>query len=157
MAHVSRLLCRKKLDLGQFERFKRVFATPWFGPLLGHTSSTVVSRLPLTENIWRARLLVQHGRDGTEEAIFEMTLMRVRRSTCCCAAAASSGAKVQCTVPGRGKASVLQAVMCSALLHADVTCGFSAPCRQGVVLRKIPVGRNVALCRISMACTLACG
>lgn len=33
------------LDLGQFERFRRIFYTPCFSALLNHTSHTVLSQL----------------------------------------------------------------------------------------------------------------
>jgi hypothetical protein len=68
--------CRKKLDLGQFERFKRVFFTPWFQPLIGHTSVSILSRLPVSDDVWKSRLLVQHGQDGSDHATYEVTLRR---------------------------------------------------------------------------------
>ena len=73
-----RVDCRRKLDLGQFERFKRVFFTPWFAPLIGHHSVTMLSQILVTDDVWRSRVLVQHGKDGEAAATYEVTMRRVR-------------------------------------------------------------------------------
>jgi hypothetical protein len=75
--HCGGLLYRKRLDLGQFERFKRVFFTPWFQPLVGHVSVSVLSQLLVTPDLWKSRLLVMHGQAGRHCATFEVTLSRV--------------------------------------------------------------------------------
>lgn len=67
---------RKSLDLGQFERFRRVFFTPWFRPLLGHEDAQLVSQVAITADLWRGRFRVVAG--GGEDATYEITLARVR-------------------------------------------------------------------------------
>lgn len=78
--------CRRSLDLGQFERFKRVFFTPWYQPLVGHESSAVLSQLPVTRDCLMSRVLVRHGLSGDKSATYEVTLRRVRRLATVCVA-----------------------------------------------------------------------
>ena len=40
--------CRRSLDLGQFERFRRIMHTPYFSVLLSHTHSKLVSDLQVS-------------------------------------------------------------------------------------------------------------
>lgn len=68
----------KSLDLGQFERFRRVFFTPWFQPLLGHTEAMTTSQLEVTPSVWKGRVRVRHGRDDAEEATYEVTLVQLK-------------------------------------------------------------------------------
>ena len=55
-----------------------MFFTPWFKPLIGHTSAAMVSQLPLSEHVWRSRWFVHHGKHGLQEATYDITLVRVR-------------------------------------------------------------------------------
>lgn len=71
-------LHRVNLDLGQFERFKRVFATPFLKPLVGHNEHQILSQLDVSSNVWKARVLVRHELDAQEEATYEVTLSQVR-------------------------------------------------------------------------------
>jgi len=73
----------RSLDLGQFERFRRVVHSPHFRPLLGHARAVTLSTLRLGERCWRARVEVV-GSDGgsssglvaPERRVYEWTLVR---------------------------------------------------------------------------------
>ena len=43
--HIDLLLCRVNRDLGQFERFRRIFHTPYYSVLLSHLQYTPLSSL----------------------------------------------------------------------------------------------------------------
>lgn len=62
------------LDLGQFERFRRVFATPSFQPLLSHERLVVLSTLLVGEREARQRVFVRGARGDT--ALYTMALRR---------------------------------------------------------------------------------
>jgi len=65
----------RSLDLGQFERFRRVFSTQCFAALPNHTESTILSTLEVDEYVWKARVLVKNGY-RKEEAVYEFTMNR---------------------------------------------------------------------------------
>lgn len=65
---------RSCLTLVQFERFKRVFATPSFQPLLSHESCVVLSTLVFGDDA-RQRVFVR-GPRPRETAFYTMTLKR---------------------------------------------------------------------------------
>ena len=54
--------------------------TPWFTPLVGHTSATVTSQLPVSEGHWKVRLLVTYGPKADQHATYEVTMLKVRVS-----------------------------------------------------------------------------
>jgi hypothetical protein len=73
----------RSLDLGQFERFRRVMHSPHYRPLLNHHSARTLSTLRLGERCWRARLLVEASDGGSssglvpaEERVYEMTMVQ---------------------------------------------------------------------------------
>eukprot|EP00892_Ulva_mutabilis_P004715 jgi/Ulvmu1/2615/UM014_0066.1 len=66
----------RNLDLGQFERFKRVFFTPHFSPMLGHAQATLLSELPISTTKWRGRILVLHGIQDKEQAVYDITMVK---------------------------------------------------------------------------------
>ncbi len=47
--HVASLLCRVNRDLGQFERFRRIFHTPYYSVLLSHLHYTPLSSLQVSK------------------------------------------------------------------------------------------------------------
>ncbi|KAJ7540084.1 hypothetical protein O6H91_10G001100 [Diphasiastrum complanatum] len=65
----------RSLDLGQFERFRRIFHHSTYQVLLGHKNSLTLSSLHLTEHCFKQRVLVMGVRPGEEE-IFEFTLVQ---------------------------------------------------------------------------------
>lgn len=75
-------LCRRSLDLGQFERFKRVFFTPHFQPMLGHAEATLLSEIPISDCKWRGRILILHGVDASEQAVYDITMGKVTLLPC---------------------------------------------------------------------------
>lgn len=73
----------RSLDLGQFERFRRVMHSPHYRPLLNHTRATTLSTLRLNERCWRARVLVSVSDGGSssglvpsEERVYELTMVQ---------------------------------------------------------------------------------
>lgn len=78
----SAALCRRSLDLGQFERFKRVFFTPHFQPMLGHAEATLLSEIPISDCKWRGRILILHGVDDSEQAVYDITMDKVPLLPC---------------------------------------------------------------------------
>ena len=62
-------------NAGQFERFRRIFYTKCFCTLLNHTEHTMMSSLEVSEDVWKARVLVLNGY-RKEEAIYEFTMQR---------------------------------------------------------------------------------
>jgi hypothetical protein len=73
----------RSLDLGQFERFRRVMHSPHYRPLLNHTRAVTLSTLRLGERCWRARVLVEASDGGSssglvpaEERVYEMTMVQ---------------------------------------------------------------------------------
>jgi hypothetical protein len=55
-----------------------VWFTPWFKPLVGHTTATVTSQVPISDHLWKGRLLVTHGLRAEEQAFYEVIMIRVR-------------------------------------------------------------------------------
>jgi hypothetical protein len=45
---------------------------------VGYDNVTVLSQLPISDDLWRSRLLIQHGLGAAEQATYEITLARVR-------------------------------------------------------------------------------
>lgn len=73
----------RSLDLGQFERFRRVMHSPHYRPLLNHAHATTLSTLKLSERCWRARILVAASDGGSssglvpaEERVYEVTMVQ---------------------------------------------------------------------------------
>ena len=65
----------RSLDLGQFERFRRIMNTECFSLLVNHTSAEMLSSMEISEHVWKARFCVgNHYRK--EERIFEFTMCR---------------------------------------------------------------------------------
>lgn len=62
-----------RLDLGQFERFRRMLHTKQYRALLNHKSATSLSTLKLSEHRVKKRFFVEGFRTG-ESAVFEWTL-----------------------------------------------------------------------------------
>lgn len=54
-------------DLGQFERFRRIFYNPRFRPILGHTEHRLLSSLEVSEHRWRQRVWIKGYRDFENE------------------------------------------------------------------------------------------
>ncbi|KAG2483704.1 hypothetical protein HYH03_017423 [Edaphochlamys debaryana] len=65
----------RSLDLGQFERFRRVMHTPYYATLLDHSSAEVLSSLQLAEGVWCARLHV-HDTHRMEERTYSVTMQQ---------------------------------------------------------------------------------
>ena len=65
----------RNLDLGQFERFRRIFHTQAYRVLLKHEGHTVVSSLQVEERRFKQRVHVRGFRTG-EEGTFEFTLVQ---------------------------------------------------------------------------------
>jgi hypothetical protein len=68
----------RSFDLGQFERFRRVFHTPAYKPLLGHDRADVVGRLELGEGRVAVRVVVTStaGAPSPEEAAYTVTMLQ---------------------------------------------------------------------------------
>ncbi|KAK9805013.1 hypothetical protein WJX73_001535 [Symbiochloris irregularis] len=62
-------------DLGQFERFRRMFHSAAFKPLLGHTQHSLLSTLQVSEHRWRQRVWVQGYRDF-EQGTYSFNLVQ---------------------------------------------------------------------------------
>lgn len=65
----------KPLDLGQFERFRRVLYTKSYEPLLNHTEHKILSSLEVSEDIWKSRVLVRNSY-RKEDVVYEFTMKR---------------------------------------------------------------------------------
>lgn len=65
----------KPLDLGQFERFRRVLYTKTYETLLNHTEHKILSCLEISEDIWKARVFVSNSY-RKEEVVYEFTMKR---------------------------------------------------------------------------------
>lgn len=63
------------LDLGEFERFKRIFYTPCYITLLNLTSWEVTSTLEVSERVWVARVHVVNAW-RKEERDYALTMER---------------------------------------------------------------------------------
>ncbi|DBB17849.1 TPA: hypothetical protein ACH3X3_002867 [Trebouxia sp. C0006] len=62
-------------DLGQFERFRRIFHTPYYSVLLSHLHYTPLSSLQVSELQWKQRVWVK-GYKGSEEGVFEFFMVK---------------------------------------------------------------------------------
>ncbi|XP_021746342.1 uncharacterized protein LOC110712196 isoform X2 [Chenopodium quinoa] len=62
-------------DLGQFERFRRIFHHSSYRVLLGHKERKILSSLLVKENRFKQRVWVQGARPAEEE-IFEFTMVQ---------------------------------------------------------------------------------
>ncbi|KAK4741708.1 hypothetical protein SAY87_025296 [Trapa incisa] len=62
-------------DLGQFERFRRIFHHSAYRVLLGHRDRRILSSLFAKENQYKQRIWVQGARPE-EEGIFEFTMVQ---------------------------------------------------------------------------------
>ncbi|GAQ78840.1 hypothetical protein KFL_000190570 [Klebsormidium nitens] len=60
-------------DLGQFERFRRLFHDRVYRVLLGHTDSKILSSFHPSEHEFKQRVWIRGHRPGEEE-VFEFTL-----------------------------------------------------------------------------------
>lgn len=63
----------RALDLGQFERFRRLFYTSCYTTLLNHTEHEFLSSLEVDEGVWKSRVLVKNGY-RKEENTYEFTM-----------------------------------------------------------------------------------
>lgn len=45
--------------------------------MLGHAEAIVLSELPISESKWRGRILVLHGVDDKEQAVYDITMGKV--------------------------------------------------------------------------------
>jgi hypothetical protein len=61
----------RSLDLGQFERFRRIVYTPSFVTLVNHTHHRVCSTLEVSDDVWVARVLVGNEY-RKEEHVYEV-------------------------------------------------------------------------------------
>ena len=52
--------------------------TPFFSPLLNHTSTTTLSTFAVSDRVWKARVLVAGGGRGgvDDERVFEWTMVQ---------------------------------------------------------------------------------
>ncbi|KNA15318.1 hypothetical protein SOVF_099350 [Spinacia oleracea] len=62
-------------DLGQFERFRRIFHHSSYRVLLGHKERKILSSLWVKENLFKQRVWLQ-GTRPAEEEIFEFTMVQ---------------------------------------------------------------------------------
>ncbi|KAL3684519.1 hypothetical protein R1sor_002541 [Riccia sorocarpa] len=62
-------------DLGQFERFRRIFHHSTYRVLLGHKERRVLSSLHMSEHTFKQRVWIGGARPGEEE-VFEFTLVQ---------------------------------------------------------------------------------
>lgn len=66
----------RPLDLGQFERFRRVLHSPQYSVLLGHTDHKIISTLQVSDYIWKERVWVTNSFRNNEEGVFEFTMVQ---------------------------------------------------------------------------------
>lgn len=45
--------------------------------MLGHAEATLLSELPISNYKWRGRIKVLHGVKGEEEAVYDITMVKV--------------------------------------------------------------------------------
>lgn len=62
-------------DLGQFERFRRIFHHSTYRVLLGHQEREILSSLHVNENLYKQRVWVR-GTRPEEEEIFQFTMVQ---------------------------------------------------------------------------------
>ncbi|MCD7464867.1 hypothetical protein HAX54_053532 [Datura stramonium] len=62
-------------DLGQFERFRRIFHHSTYRVLLGHQEREILSSLHINENLYKQRVWVR-GTRPEEEEIFQFTMVQ---------------------------------------------------------------------------------
>ena len=77
---------KRNFDLGQFERFRRLFHTPIFKPLVDHGAARTLSSMSVSERVWKTRVLVSDGGDGSdgggagagggEQRVYEFTMVQ---------------------------------------------------------------------------------
>uniref|UniRef100_A0A452ZZD7 Uncharacterized protein n=1 Tax=Aegilops tauschii subsp. strangulata TaxID=200361 RepID=A0A452ZZD7_AEGTS len=65
----------RQFDLGQFERFRRIFHHSTYRVLLGHKEREILSRLWVEENQFKQRVWVRGARPEEEE-IFQFTMVQ---------------------------------------------------------------------------------
>ncbi|BAF18306.1 uncharacterized protein [Oryza sativa Japonica Group] len=65
----------RQFDLGQFERFRRIFHHSTYRVLLAHKERTILSSLWVEENLYKQRVWVRGSRPE-EEAIFQFTMVQ---------------------------------------------------------------------------------
>lgn len=65
----------RPLDLGQFERFRRIMNTECFRILVNHTSFEFLSTLQVSEYVWKTRVSVSNS-FTKRKAIFEFSMVR---------------------------------------------------------------------------------
>lgn len=65
----------RPLDLGQFERFRRIMNTECFRILVNHTSFEILSTLQVSEYVWKTRVSVSNS-FTKRQAIFEFSMVR---------------------------------------------------------------------------------
>ncbi|GLC46927.1 hypothetical protein PLESTM_001946200 [Pleodorina starrii] len=65
----------RSLDLGQFERFRRVMHSPFYATLLDHSGWEVLSTLQVNEGMWCARVLV-HDTHRLEQRTYAITMLQ---------------------------------------------------------------------------------
>lgn len=65
----------RSFDLGQFERFRRVFHTPPYKAIINHDSATVVGRLQLGEGRCALRVLARHD-SPVDEQVYTITMVQ---------------------------------------------------------------------------------
>ncbi|RZC15426.1 hypothetical protein D0Y65_009007 [Glycine soja] len=63
-------------DLGQFERFRRIFHHSTYRVLLGHKERKIMSTLFVEENKYKQRVWIRGSRPEEEE-IFQLTMVQV--------------------------------------------------------------------------------
>uniref|UniRef100_A0A804QPT8 Uncharacterized protein n=1 Tax=Zea mays TaxID=4577 RepID=A0A804QPT8_MAIZE len=66
----------RQFDLGQFERFRRLFHHSTYRVLLGHRERRILSSLWVEENQFKQRVWIQGARPEEEE-IFQFTMVQV--------------------------------------------------------------------------------
>ncbi|XP_062230418.1 uncharacterized protein LOC133928199 [Phragmites australis] len=65
----------RQFDLGQFERFRRLFHNSTYRVLLGHKERQILSSLWVEENRFKQKVWVQ-GSHPEEEGIFQFTMVQ---------------------------------------------------------------------------------
>ncbi len=63
------------MDLGQFERFRRVMHSPPYSTLLEHNSVELLGALQISDTRWLQRVKVV-GRNGLEERVYDFVLVQ---------------------------------------------------------------------------------
>eukprot|EP00803_Ostreobium_quekettii_P010452 evm.model.scf_31.3 EVM.evm.TU.scf_31.3 scf_31:46305-51402(-) len=67
----------RPLDLGQFERFRRILHSPEYSILLDHTDRELLSTLQVSENVWKQRVWVMNRHRKEEDGTFEFTIRQM--------------------------------------------------------------------------------